>query len=118
MKRIKTRAGLLIVESRKEERWSFGFFTTGGRAQQPDKSFSDFYQGFFFEHLGDRIKVGESQPYLEKALSPGEIRILDGGKLVVGTSSNCLEMKLLQAWWENDSIGRFSNGYEIRLEQF
>ena len=64
----------------------------------------------------DRIKVGESQPYLEKTLSPGEIRIHDGGKLVVGTSSNCLEMKLSR----NTNGGKmipsadFLNGYEIR----
>ena len=70
----------------------------------------------FFEHLGDRIKVGESQPYLEKALSTGEIRILDGGKLVVGTSSNCLEtMKLLQKpGGKMIPSADFLNGYEIR----
>ena len=73
------------------------------------------WPGCFFEHLGDRIKVGESQPYLEKALSPGEIRILDGGKLVVGTSSNCLEMKLLQKpGGKMIPSADFLNGYEIR----
>ena len=65
--------------------------------------------------MGDRIKVGESQPYLEKTLSPGEIRILDGGKLVVGTSSNCLEMKLLQKpGGKMIPSADFLNGYEIR----
>ena len=66
--------------------------------------------------MGDRIRSRESQPYLEKTLSPGEIRILDGGKLVVGTSSNCLEVEASPEGhnWKMIPSADFLNGYEIR----
>ena len=72
------------------------------------------WPGCFFEHLGNRIRVGDAIPYYPKSLKSGEISRTESGMLIIGTATCTLQINLLQKQGgKMMSSADFLRGYEI-----
>ena len=54
------------------------------------------WPGSFFEHSGNRIRVGDAIPYPQRSLEVGEISKTENGMLIIGTGTCALQINLLQ----------------------